>query len=226
MTESSATEEALDLDPALEIEEQIPFDPASLNPFPEGDPRNMPEYAEAMRKASLKQYDHTFFEIFQDQLNGSLAATEAELSIEVTDSIMKAWPWIRYTDIPLYITYRARMLRECIAALEASFPKPEEILFKENVDDWKSHREAYMDLWARWTAVNNRWTLEWQKLSWGDRKKSLLHAVVADLTYIILGPEGMIEKFNYLADFDNPEYIVSAEESLKVQARIQELTHA
>jgi len=220
MTESTATEEALAADPALEVEDQTAFDPSLIPP----DLTEDELFASAQQKASLKQYDHTFFEVFEDQLEGSLAATEATLTVEVADSILKAWPWLRYVDLDMYLSYRSGMLREAIKILHDSYPKEREKLFKENVDDWKLHRKAYMELMVQWTALSIRWGRRYEALKLSDRKKAVLHCVVADLMYIIVGPEGMINKFQYLAYVDHPDYAVTAEESIAMGERIKELS--
>jgi hypothetical protein len=220
MTESTATEEALVADPALEVDEQLPFDPSAL---PE-ELLNNELFMEAAKRAHTGQYQHTFFEVFEDQLEGSVAATEAELTVEVADSILKAWPWLRYVDLELYLVYRSRMLRELLSALVETYPLDREVLFAQNADDWKLHREAYMELMVQWTAINNKWTKEYQGLRLGDRKKAILHCVIADLTYITLGPDGMVEKFKYIAFFDHPDWAITKEESDKMQARIKELS--
>ena len=219
MTESTPTQEALEADPALEIDEQVPFDPSAI-------PDDMPEeLQQAFRNAQTGQYEHTFFEIFEDQLEGSLVATEAELTVEVADSILKAWPWLRYVDLEMYLAYRSRMLRQLLVALAESYsPRDRDQLFKENVDDWKLHRKEYMELMVLWTVINNKWTKEYQALKFNDRKKAVLHCVIADLTYITLGPEGMLEKFQYIAHFTSEEFAVNADEALKMQERIKELS--
>ena len=220
MTDTTTpTEEALAADPALEVDEQLPFDPSAI-------PDDMPEeLQQAFRNAQTGQYEHTFFEIFEDQLEGSLVATEAELTVEVADSILKAWPWLRYVDLEMYLAYRSRMLRQLLAALAESYsPKDRDKLFKENVDDWKLHRKEYMELMVLWTVINNKWTKEYQGLKFNDRKKAVLHCVIADLTYITLGPEGMLEKFQYIAHFNSEEFAVNADEALKMQERIKELS--
>jgi len=212
------------LDEALEVEEPKPFDPSNLEAFDPDDIRNDPDFQRAMANAQKKQYDHTFFEIFEDQIEGVLFATKSDLSVEVVDSILRQWPWFKYYDVEPYIIYRVRMLEEALHELRESFPKPREVLFKENIDDWQLHREAYMDLMVRWTALNNRWGIEWGKLRFNDKKRSILHAAVADLVYLTLGPEGMIEKFQYLVDFDNPEFMVTDKEREEMQVRIGELS--
>lgn len=203
------------LDPAIEVDEQLPFDPGAI---PEELLENE-EFMAAARKAQSGQYDHTFFEIFEDQLESSLAATQGDLTIEVADSILKAWPWIRYVDLELYLGYRSRMLSEAIIALQENFPKPRELLFLENAKDWESHRDAYIEIMVAWSVLNNKWYQEWKTLKFNDRKKAILHCVIADLTYIILGPDGMVEKFRYLADFE-----ITPEEAEDIQARIKELS--
>jgi hypothetical protein len=211
-------------DPALEIEEPKAFDPSNLEAFDPDDIRADPDFQRAMANAQKKQYDHTFFEIFEEQIEGILRATEAPLTVEVADSILRTWPWFKYYDIEPYLVYRVRMLKEVLHELHESFPKPREILFKENIDDWQQHREGYIELMARWTALNNRWAVEWTGLKMGDKKRSILHAALVDLVYLTLGPEGMIEKFQYLLDFDNPEFIVTEKEQEALGERIRELT--
>jgi len=224
---TEATEEAVEYDPneikdpTIEVEDLKPFDP-SLTVPPEFETEEFMQ--NAIRNSERRQYDHTFFEIFEDQIMGYLEPTEQPLTIGVAHSIMTSWPWFRYSDIEMYLVYRKRMLKEVLAELEASYPKPREELFKENVDDWQHHREAYLELMARWAALNNKWSDEWAKLKLTDRKKAILHAVVADLAYLTVSDDGMIGKFQYLVDFDNPKYIITAEEAIAMDERIKELS--
>jgi hypothetical protein len=220
MNESTATEEALAADPTLEVDEPTPFDPSAF----ESDEEMAEMFAEAQRKAALKQYDNTFFEIFREQLGQSLKATEGEMTVEVADSILKAWPHLRYVDLEMYLSFRKRILQSLIDDLESTYPKKQEKLFTENVDDWRLHRKAYIELMILWTVRNNLMHKEYAGYKFNDRRKAVFHCVAADMTYITLGPDGMIQKFEFLADFDNPEFAITADETVYMMGKIRELS--
>ncbi|QKY80406.1 hypothetical protein SEA_PABST_48 [Microbacterium phage Pabst] len=162
-----------------------------------------PEFLEAARKAQVGQYDHTMFESWRVVLRQMISVCEAGITMPFADGILRQWPWLRYADLEGYLLSRKRYLEEAIEVLEAQFPKAEEELFQENVDDFVEHKDAYIDVIVAWTRLSNRWTAAWDAIPVkSNSRKALMHAVVADVSALLINPKnGLIENLRNLAGF-------------------------
>lgn len=181
-------------DPNIEIEDDDETDAG----FPQS-----PEFLEAVRKGQLGQYDYTMFESWRVVLRQFITVCEAGLSMPLADGLMRQWPWLRYTDLETYLNARKVYLQEAIRVLEAQFPKPEEELFQENVDDFIIHKDAYIDVIVAWTRLTNRWTAAWDRIPLqAQSRKAVMHAVTADVSATLINPQtGLIENIRNLAGF-------------------------
>ncbi|QOC56138.1 hypothetical protein SEA_ZHENGYI_46 [Microbacterium phage Zhengyi] len=177
-------------DPNIELEDE--------DAFPQS-----PEFLEAVRKGQAGQYDHTMFESWRVVLQQFVSVCDYGITMPLADGILRQWPWLKYADLVPYLAYRKTFLEEAIRVLEAQFPKPEEELFKENVDDFVVHKDAYIDVIVAWTRLSNRWVASWDAVSpQAQSKKAVLHAVISDLSALLINPNnGLVENLKNLAGF-------------------------
>ena len=178
---------------------------------------NDPDFQDAVRKAQAGEYDHTLFEMWEDMIDKSVEATFGLLTIPVADSIMRQWPWLNYADIEGYLLSRRRRLIETKESLQEAYPKPQELLFQENENDWEIHKESYIDVIFNWTVLTNSWAAEWAEMPISDPAKAIEHAAISDVSMLITGPDGYITQMQHLANFE-----VTNEEGEALNARIAE----
>ena len=180
------------------------------------DLQDSPEFQDAVRNAQLGQYEHTLLEIWTDILDGAIEQVSGPLTIALADGLLRQWPWLSYADLPGYLSTRKTLLQEALNTLVKQFPKPVEVLFQENVDDWEIHKDTYVDVIVEWTRLSNSWSAQWEALALQDPKKGLMHAAVADATSLLINPStGLVEQLRNLAGF-----LITEEESGEIQARL------
>ncbi|QJD52793.1 hypothetical protein SEA_UNPHAZED_49 [Microbacterium phage Unphazed] len=162
-----------------------------------------PEFLEAQRKGQTGQYDHTMFESWRVVLRQFIMVCEHGVTMPLADGILRQWPWLRYSDLPTYLILRKSYLEEAIAVLEAQFPKPENELFQENVNDFVIHKDAYMDVIVAWTRLSNRWVAAWDKVDIKSQaRKGTMHAAVSDVTALLINKNsGLVENLRNLYGF-------------------------
>lgn len=174
---------------------------------------------EAIKNAENGQYSHTMFEAWENVLDMAVESVDKGLSIPVADGLMRQWPWLRYTDLPMYLSYRKSMLQEAKLVLQSCYPKPQELLFEENVGDWEEHKESYLDVIVAWTRLSNTWTSRWDAIPLNKPAKGVMHAVVSDMAALLINPRtGLVENIRNLHGFE-----VSDEEGEEMIARINEV---
>ena len=159
-------------------------------------------FEDAMRTAESGQYEHTLFQMWESMLDEGVMMTENGVSIPAADSILRSWPWLKYEELDTYMDNRRLLLLETKEALQSCYPKPTELLFQENVDDWTVHKDAYLDVIVAWTHLTNRWAEDWAEIPIIVPLKGIQHAVIADTTALILGRDGFIEQMRNLHGFD------------------------
>jgi len=175
-----------------------------------------PEFKDAVRRAQEGQFDHTLFEMWADMLAEAIHQTEQGISMPLADGLLRQWPWLRYLDLPEYVAYRRTYLQKAKQVLEAAYPKPAELLFLENEDDFELHKEGYIDVIVGWTRLSNELTAMWDTVPLKDRKKGVIHAAVADVSAFLINPNnGLVEYIKNLAHFEMTE-----EEGAAMIARI------
>lgn len=191
-----------------EIEEEITAD----DDFP-----NSPEFQEAVRRAQSGQYEHTLFEMWDEVLDKAIAqATPDRVTIPLADGLMRQWPWLDFKHLPGYLKERKALLEEAQEVLRGCFPKPAELLFLENEDDWTRHKDAYMAVIVEWTKLCNVWSDRWEQTALTHHSKGYLMAATADATSLVLNPtHGLIENMRNLAGFE-----ITDEEGAQIQALI------
>lgn len=188
----------------------------SIEDIEADDFQNSPEFQEAVRNAQLGQYEHTIFEIWADILDAAIEQVSGPVTIALADGLLRQWPWLSYADLPGYLTARKKLVQQALDTLIAQFPKPGELLFQENVDDWEIHKDAYIDVIVAWTRLSNVWSTEWESTALQDPSKGLMHAAVADATSLLINPStGLVEQLRNLAGF-----LITEEESESIRTRI------
>lgn len=165
-----------------------------------------PQLREAIRNAQLGQYEHTLFEMWEDILDEAIRQVSNGVSIPLADGLLRQWPWLRYKDLPQYLTERRKLLEEAKTLLQQCYPKPAELLFQENNGDWEEHKDAYIDVIVAWTRASNAWAEQWDLIPLSRPDKGIMHAVIADMTTLLIHPsKGLAEQMQNLAGFDITE---------------------
>ena len=196
-----------------------------FNPDPQYDEETQrliddnPEFAEAIRKAQLGVYDSTLFQMWKEGLENLIEGTRGVLSINTADALLRAWPWLKYHDLESYLENRARYLEEGHKVLLDVLGSDIEDIFAEAKDDWKLHKELYIDVIVRWSAMTNNWARAWTRLPIRGATKGVMHAVIADVTSIFVGPNGYVENVRNLAGFE-----ITEEEGKDIEDRVILLT--
>lgn len=187
-----------------------------IEDFETDDLNSDPGLQDAIRRASLGQYDHTLFEMWEDILNEAKAQVSGNVTIMFANGLIRQWPWLTFKDIGHYFTARHNMLVEALESLEACFPKPAELLYQENEDDWALHKDAYIDVIVAWSQLANNWNDQWENLPLDHPLKGVRMAAVADMSALLVNPStGLIENMSNLAGFD-----ISEEETVELQKRV------
>ena len=182
----------------------------------EDDIQDSPDFREAVRKAQLGQYDSTLFEMWEDILFEAKRQVSGAVSIPLANGILRQWPWLSFKHLPDYFKARLGMLDEALEILYSCYPKPKELLYQENVDDWNLHKEEYIDVIVAWTQLSNNWSDIWEEIPMNRPDKAYKHAAVADMVSLLVNPStGLIEQMRNLANFQ-----ITEEESEAMQARI------
>lgn len=164
--------------------------------------KDMPFSEEALRNAQLGQYENTMFKMWDEFLQGAIRQASDPLTIPFADQVLRQWPWFKYYDIPVYLTYRQQFLQEALDVLRGCYPRPMEELNLENVDDWKRHKDEYLNVVVEWTRLSNRWASKWYDTPLNKPAKAILHGVVSDVTALLINPKnGLVENLRNLADF-------------------------
>lgn len=180
-----------------------------------------PEFTDAVTSAQTGVFEHTLFEIWEHQLDEYIAVNEGPLEISLADGLLRQWPWLSYADLQAYRDYRAVLLADIKTELLASYPKPAELLFQENADDWESHKDAFLEVLARWTALTRDWDQQWSELALTDRAKAVLHPAIADTAVLLSGPNSLPEYLRDLKGFEITEV-----DGKQLEERLLELTGA
>ena len=178
-----------------------------------------PEFVEAVRKGQLGQFDHTMFEAWENVIQGFISVCERGITMPLADGLLRQWSFLRFSDIEGYLVSRQRKLEEALETLRRCYPKPAEDLFKENVEDFRLHKDAYIDVAVAWTRMSNRWVAVWDAIPLKNHgQKAVQMAVVSDLTALFINPErGLVENLRNLADFHD---IMTEEDAAKMLDRI------
>lgn len=177
--------------------------------FPEG-------WAEQVQNAQQGQFELTLFEAWENVLENAILQSEENLTIMTADGIMRQWPWLAYHDLPSYLTLRVSQLKRALVALQECYPKPPELLFQENVDDFTEHKEAYIEVIVAWTNLCNKFADEWKATPITSKMKGVIHAVTADTTALLIHPHnGLVENLSQLAGFN-----ITEEENEAMLARL------
>ena len=171
---------------------------------------------EMINKAGSGQFDSTMFEMWDQGLDRAIFQTEQPMSIPLAHSLLKQWTWLRYKDLDQYNKSRLKKLKEAKEVLHACFPKPVELLFQENENDWEIHRDAYIDVIVEWTRLSNKWEAAWGEIPLTRVDKGIEHATVVDITALLINPNfGLVESIRELAGFD-----ITEEDRASIEARI------
>ena len=174
------------------------------------------DFREAVRKAQAGQYDHTLFEMWEDVLEEAKRQVSGAVSIPLANGLLRQWPWLTFKHLPDYFKERARMIDEAIEILKSCYPKPEELLYQENENDWLEHKDAYIDVIVAWTQLSNHWSDQWEEVPMSRPDKAYKHAAVADMVALLVNPStGLAEQMRNLADFQ-----ITEAESEVLQKRI------
>lgn len=180
------------------------------------DIRDSPEFRDAVRKAQLGQYDSTLFEMWEDILEEAKRQVAGNVSIPLANGLLRQWPWLSFKHLPDYFKARHQMLEEALDVLKSCYPKPQELLYQENEDDWNLHKDAYIDVIVEWTKLSNFWSDSWEEIPMNRPDKAYKHAAVADMVALLVNPSsGLVEQMSNLANFQ-----ITEEESEVLQKRI------
>ena len=173
------------------------------------------EFEEAVRNATLGQFEHTLFEMWEDMLTQGVRGTESRININTANSILRSWPWIKMRELPQYLATRGRLLQEALDVLQTVYGDDKETIFRENVEDWQLHRELYIDTIIVWTRLTNYWAEEWQDIPLGKPDKGTALAAIMDITAQIMGENGYIAQMQNLYEFH-----ISNDEGEEITRRI------
>jgi hypothetical protein len=199
-TEEPAITEDFKLD-----EEFIGYDehPGSLEE-PEPDEGDFPfDLDGANRAAATGQYENTMFEMWKMYLEGAIHEVSSPLTIPVADGVLRQWPWFKYHDLDAYRSTRKAYLNAALDALFLAYPKDEDVLFRENEQDWLRHKKDYIEVIVRWTRLVNKWTVQWMEIALNKPQKYIQHAVISDIAAMLINPQyGLVENLRNLADFN------------------------
>ena len=175
------------------------------------------DFEEAVRNASLGQFEHTLFEMWEDMLTQGIRGTESRININTANSILRSWPWIKMRELPQYLATRGRLLQEALDTLQTVYGDDKETIFRENVEDWQLHRELYIETIIVWTRLTNYWAEEWQDIPLGKPDKGTSLAAVMDITSQIMSENGYIAQMQNLYEFS-----ISNDEGEEITRRILE----
>lgn len=164
-----------------------------------------PEFQAAVKAAQTGVFDTTLFEMWEHILDELIETTESDISLQTADTILRSFPWLTHADLPMYMGLKIQRLHQIKSAIVAAYPKPQELLFQEADDDWILHKDAYLEILAWWSAFPDKWQAEWRELGWDIPTKGVEHAVIADVSSIIAGPNSLPEHLRDLKDFEITE---------------------
>ena len=180
------------------------------------DIQDSPDFREAVRKATVGEYDHTLFEMWEDVLEEAKRQVSGNVSIPLANGLLRQWPWLTFKHLPDYFKARAKMIDEAIEVLKSCYPKPQELLYQENANDWNLHKDEYIDVIVAWTQLSNHWSDQWEEIPMNRPDKAYMHAAVADMVALLVNPNtGLAEQMRNLANFQ-----ITEEESEALQKRI------
>jgi len=157
------------------------------------------------------QYIHTFFQIWDNVLEGNIHAAEAPLALDVAASIIDSYPWLNHENVQQYRRERAALLKEAREIIFEILGTKKTKIYKENINDWKLHKDMYIELIARWNLLVSGWGNAWTEQA-ETAPSATGHAAIGDVAGILLNPEyGFVEGLKTLKGF---EFTVEDREAL------------
>jgi hypothetical protein len=170
------------------------------------EPLTSEQFAKAQANSVTGQYETTLFEMWHEYLEVAIQQAEEPLSMVVANGLLRQWPWLRYFDLPGYLATRTTYLHKAMRVLEECYPKPAELLYLENEDDWERHKDDYIKVIVAWTVMTQDWNEAWMAIPLNKPQKGVVHAAAADAIAMILNTDnGIIEWMRNLAGFNITE---------------------
>lgn len=164
---------------------------------------------DAMAAAQRGEFQHTFFEMWENVIGHHIRATESPLTLEVAASILTAYPWLEHSDLLAYRQHRLSLLRESLVVLQSLFKDMDhkKKIYKQNKNDWTVHKDLYLQLAADWNNLTVEWGDEWSKNAMLGTPDGVSHAAIGDISAFLLNDDyGLITGIKNLKDFSiSPE---------------------
>lgn len=178
--------------------------------------QDIPEFAEALASQASGEYEHTLFELWDKALESTIKGFHEDLSMEWADSMLRGWPYLSMEDLPGFRDVHVARLEGVRDLIISLYPKPAKHLYRENVDDWGKHKDAYIDVIVEVTKLTNEWVQEWLALSFDNPLKRLDMVSITIANAMLMGQGNFINQVEYLSGFE-----ITDEEGEAIDARIR-----
>lgn len=158
---------------------------------------------EEFANAQAGRFQHTMLEMWGTALTNVIHSSRAPISIEIADTILRAYPFLTHENVNQYRAARADLAEKALEHLESILGKNKEKIFKETENDWALHQDMYIDVIGGWVLLTNQWGSDWSDEAMESTPNPVTHAAIGDIATMLLDQtNGLMQGIYNLEGFD------------------------